>query len=102
MFFQNEPYYPNHHIRTYCVHLGGLILDNKKYDMGVYVNNDNVSHASVSHAIVFGNDDNEYMSGEFINENKWLDKCFRFQSLLYKLNEVLYKEHLKQTATIGA
>ena len=84
-------FYPNHHIRTYCIYLGSFKLDKQKVDFGVYKRNDEVSHA-----IVFGNEDPEYISGEFIFNGKLLEQAFRFDSLLPQLNERLYQEYLKE------
>ena len=82
-------FYPNHHIRTYCVYLGSFELGNIKMDFGVYEHNDEVSHA-----IVFGNEDSEYMSGEFIFDGKLLAPEYRFKSLRAQMNERLYQEYL--------
>lgn len=88
-------FYPNHQIRSYCIYLGSLQIGSHKYDMGVY---ENKKYNTVSHAIVFGEEDSEYKSGEFIFQSEWLPKHFRFQSFLYKINEELYKEYLENPA----
>ena len=88
-------FYPNHQIRSYCIYLGSLKIGSHKYDMGVY---ENKKDNAVSHAIVFGEKDSEYMSGEFIFQSEWLPSKHRFQSLLYKINEELYKEYLENPA----
>lgn len=85
-------FYPNHHIRTYCIYLGSLIYQGNKYDLGVYIHPD----TSVSHAIVYGDDPDKYMSGEFIFKGVGIEFHRKFTSFLYLLNESFYKEYLKE------
>jgi hypothetical protein len=82
-------FYPNHHIRSYCLYLGSFIYDNLKLDMGVY-EHPNDSH--ISHAIVYGNEDSQYMSGLIDFE----DNRYNFQSLQYLVNKLLYEDYLKR------
>lgn len=77
-------YYPKHQIRSYCLYLGSLIYNDHKLDMGVYEHPD----GCVSHAIVFGEKDHEYMSGEIDFEN---DK-----GMFFWINRLLYADHLKR------
>ena len=81
-------FYPNHQIRDYCVYLGSLESNGRKMDMGVYEHPDG---KTTSHAIVYGNEDSNYFSGEFefYNPNN-------FKSWYYKINEELYKEYLNK------
>lgn len=83
-------FYPDHHIRTYCIYLGSFDRGDTKVDFGVYKRNNEVSHA-----IVFGDKDSEYISGEFIFNNKLISPAHRFKSLYSQLNERLYEEYLK-------
>jgi hypothetical protein len=80
-------FYPNHYIRTYCLYLGSLEYNGKKLDMGVYEYEGNVSHA-----IVYGEKDYEYMSG-IIN---FEDDNYNFQGVPYKINMLLYQDHVKR------
>ncbi len=91
MSLQDQPFFPNHHIRTYCLYLGSVKIKDSMYDFGVYIKPDK----SVSHAIVFGDHDPEYYSGEFIFQDEWLPETFRFNSLIYKLNETFYNLYLE-------
>jgi len=56
-FFHRE----DHHIWTYCVHLGPYEGD-RKYDLGVYDD----GRGSISLAAVYGENDSEYRSGEMV------------------------------------
>lgn len=51
--------FPDHHIWTYCVYLGPYDYKGRKFDLGVYVD----PQGHVSNAIVYGGEDNEYLSG---------------------------------------
>lgn len=82
-------YFPKHQIRDYCTYLGSLLLDDKPYDLGVYEQKD----GTVSHAIVFGERDEEYASGEFIFEGR---PCRSFSGVIYKINELAYKHHKEE------
>jgi hypothetical protein len=85
-------FYPDHQIRTYCIYLGSFELADQKYDMGVYIAEDK----SVSHAIVFGNDPSEYLSGKFMTD--LVIEIFYPDPCLYKMNEALYKHYLNYPA----
>ena len=76
-------HYPNHHIRTYCLYLGSLICSGYKLDMGVY----EAPGGEVSHAIVYGDEDHEYMSGEIE---------FNLPGVPYQINRLLWEDHLKR------
>jgi len=79
-------FYPNHQIRDYCLYLGSFEHENLKFDFGVYEKSD----GRTSHAIVYGDEDSEYMSGEFDLENPE----HNFKSWYCKINEELYRNHL--------
>jgi hypothetical protein len=83
--------YPNHRIRTYCIYLGSLKINNDFYDMGVYIH----PNKSVSHAIVFGDDNSNYISGEFVSQGEMLPDELQFPSFIAKINLELYKEYIK-------
>lgn len=83
-------FYPNHHTRTYCIYLGSITYQDHNYDLGVYIHPDK----SVSHDIVFGNEDYEYMSGEIIFRNVWQNN--RFTNTLCLINEILYKDYCEK------
>ena len=54
-------FFPKHQIREYCLYLGSLeLIDGKKYDLGVYEK----PSGGVSHAIVYGDEGHEYLSGD--------------------------------------
>jgi hypothetical protein len=80
-------YYPKHQIRSYCLYLGSMALNNRRLDMGVYEHPDD---GGVSHAIVFGEEDNEYMSGII----DFKSPEFNFQGEAYKINKQLYEDYL--------
>jgi len=73
-------YYPDHHIRTYCRYLGSVLINDSKYDLGVYMNPD----GSVSHAIVYGNDDGDYLSGDVT----------RTWTTITRINLMVFKENM--------
>jgi hypothetical protein len=83
-------FYPNHQIRSYCIYLGSIEVDNLKLDMGVYEHGKGTGRTS--HAIVCGEEDSNYMSGEFNLQNP----KYSFQSWYYKINEILYKKYLEE------
>lgn len=75
-------FYPKHKIREYCLYLGSLeLIDGKKYDLGVYEE----LGGRVSHAIVSGESDSEYISG---------DIRYMSNTALTKLNWEFYMQHL--------
>jgi len=80
-------FYPNHHIRTYCLYLGSFIHNGLKLDLGVY----EAPGGSVSHTIVYGEYDSEYMSGVINFE----DDYFNFQAFRYQINKKMYEDYLK-------
>ena len=47
---------------NYCIYLGSYtgFVNRQKYDLGIYVNQD----GSLSHAIVYGNEPGDYLSGD--------------------------------------
>lgn len=55
-------YYPDaiNWMWNYCIPLGKFEVKDTKYDLGVYIN----PSGEVSHAIVYGNEPGEYLSGE--------------------------------------
>lgn len=75
-------FYPRHQIREYCLYLGSMeLIDGKKYDLGVYEK----PSGEVSHAIVFGEQDSEYISGDI--------KYFS-NTAVTKLNWEFYMQYL--------
>lgn len=80
-------FYPNHHIRTYCLYLGSITLNDTNFDLGVYEQKD----GSVSHAIVYGEDPSEYISGEFIFRG---EPCADWKSLRARVNKIAYDAYL--------
>jgi len=79
--FSNWVKYKDHHIRSYCRHLGSMSIQNKIYDFGVY----EAPNGEVFHAIVYGPEDFQYISGEMRSG----------QNLLCKINARLYAEYLR-------
>jgi hypothetical protein len=79
-------FYPNHHIRTYCEYLGSITIDGHNYDLGVYIQKDK----TVSHAIVCGEDDSDYISGEFIWKGKLMDQQWKSKPAV--ANKAAYDE----------
>jgi hypothetical protein len=77
-------FYPKHHLRSYCRYLGSLEINGKKLDMGVYEAPNN----TVSHAIVFGNEDWEYYSGDIDLTHPERN----LQSTPFSINRLLYLE----------
>lgn len=84
-------HYPQHQIRGYCLYLGSLSYNNHCLDMGVYEHPD----GTVSHAIVYGEEDHEYMSGEIDFDNP----KYNFLGMRYQINRLLYEDYLKRINT---
>lgn len=55
----------------HCINLGEFEYDGRQYDLGVYVN---PSTSEVSHAIVYGNEPGDYLSG-YITAFKTRESC---------------------------
>jgi hypothetical protein len=79
-------FYPKHQIRSYCLYLGSFQFEDDKLDMGVYEHPD----GRVSHAIVFGEEDDEYLSGEFDPDSPCESEWPGVKS---KINKLLYQRH---------
>ena len=58
----NDFYFPDakEWMWNYCIPLGKFEVNASKFDLGVYIN----PSGEVSHAIVYGNEPGEYLSGE--------------------------------------
>jgi hypothetical protein len=87
-------FYPNHHCRSYCLYLGSLEYNNQKLDMGVY---EHPNDLYVSHAIVYGEEDSQYMSG-IIDFEKIK---YNFTGAQYQINKLLYEDYLKRKIKNG-
>jgi len=81
-------FYPNHQIRTYCKYLGSLTYNKHKLDLGVY----ETPSGYVSHAIVCGDKDHEYLSGDI----DLIHNRYEPQSFQYQVNKALYVESLQE------
>ena len=82
-------FYPNHHCRSYCLYLGSLEYNGSKLDMGVYEHPDGIH---ISHAIIYGEEDSQYMSGTIDFKN--IER--NFNNIQYQINKLLYEDYLKK------
>lgn len=73
----------------YCVYLGGYTdSSGKEYDLGIYVHPCEYSKKGVSAAIVYGNNEGDYLSGEWVED----DECW---------NSEVYKETWRRARVLG-
>ena len=57
-------FYPEHHLWDYCTYLGSEVIEGVNIDLGVFeIPNTDGAIEDVSHAIVYGKQDWEYLSG---------------------------------------
>lgn len=82
-------FYPEHRVRTYCLYLGSFSLDGRRYDMGVYEQR----NGAVSHGIVCGEDDSEYLSGKFMSQGDPIEH--QWSGIVYQINVLLYMQYLQ-------
>ena len=83
-------FFKDHHCRSYCIYLGSVTLDGHNYDLGVY---ENPKWGEVSHAIIYGPEPWEYISGEFIFNNKL---CGDWSRPVCQLNKSVYGRYLNE------